>query len=1006
MKRFTTFACLALTLAFALNAYAVDYPQRALGHDSVIHGGSTSFAKAECDTIFLIGPGTDSVVNGEFENPEGLPAWNGWTHRDLTQVEDSHWQISSYNAVNGDFSAYCGDATLPACDEDDVIGGYGNNYSDILQYTYTVDDPNAGCTMTVSGTASSNTEPGYDYVIFRFLTSTDYVVKANWDDIHSSETFTFSHSYAQSDYVGPDGNQVRFEIAVESDGAYSDEDCDYSGNGAAQIDDLTVTATNGGLNDFTDFEDGGLGNWIITYPAGVGDYAGLWSNLEDNDPCFSNYTPQVAFINDGTLVEGVEPSVCINWCYGPGGYIVNTSGGASTDPLAYLYNALESPIVEWPQEPGYIGGEFTFGIYRHEDLTPDSPGMFYTWSIRTAVNQEDIENAEWRDRNFVYYGGPDYIRAGDVVTDLLEPGLRYAQVQLTCYELGWRWAFNGDDGFPAPYFDNVRLTAFCQEGPGLSTREIDLANDNWPAQKFLNMDPEQLASNRVRFDNAQSKRTNGEEHNIPGDSITCDIASVRSGGLLVETKLLYTMQRNPVFDSVRDPAWGVSGEVPGYPAVNSNGSVVTDKYAFDLPDSGFLFPGDILHYYFYAADEVDHANRQEATLPADVSNFGDFSHPLAYSSSFTVRALPSVDEDGNRPGVLFWNDFASRGGENEWFGALDNLGLKIGEHYDVYYTNGPSSGVGNGLGGRASLELVEGYSDILYTAGDLGVNTLSNGDWANDPSPDVQLFNNLVSTAAIDMFLTGDNLASSLFASGTETNRFLASAMNLAFHTNDIRPNIHSQTTPVVRPVADNGVFFNTPAWIAYGGCSGINQFDGVEAGDGATRLARFTDNSGNLAYNYSAATLNISGASRIVSLPYDFMFVYTDQDDPAPGGVAARVKMLEEVLGFFGVPNDSWVVTPVPEAEKFFAKNYPNPFNPTTKIEFNMPKTGHLSLKVYNVRGELVKTLIDESRDAGPGHIMWDGTSDQGSPVSSGVYFYEARTAGEVKVNKMALVK
>ena len=89
-----------------------------------------------------------------------------------------------------------------------------------------------------------------------------------------------------------------------------------------------------------------------------------------------------------------------------------------------------------------------------------------------------------------------------------------------------------------------------------------------------------------------------------------------------------------------------------------------------------------------------------------------------------------------------------------------------------------------------------------------------------------------------------------------------------------------------------------------------------------------------------------------------------------------------------------------------FTAKAYPNPFNPVTKIDFTMPKPGHLSLKIFNVRGELVRTLINEVRAEGPGHVMWDGTTDQGKRVSSGVYFYEARTAGEVKVNKMTLVK
>ena len=56
-------------------------------------------------------------------------------------------------------------------------------------------------------------------------------------------------------------------------------------------------------------------------------------------------------------------------------------------------------------------------------------------------------------------------------------------------------------------------------------------------------------------------------------------------------------------------------------------------------------------------------------------------------------------------------------------------------------------------------------------------------------------------------------------------------------------------------------------------------------------------------------------------------------------------------------------------------------------------------------MRGELVKTLIDE-QVADSGSVIWDGSDDGGAKVSSGVYFYEARTAGQVKVEKMALVK
>ncbi len=71
------------------------------------------------------------------------------------------------------------------------------------------------------------------------------------------------------------------------------------------------------------------------------------------------------------------------------------------------------------------------------------------------------------------------------------------------------------------------------------------------------------------------------------------------------------------------------------------------------------------------------------------------------------------------------------------------------------------------------------------------------------------------------------------------------------------------------------------------------------------------------------------------------------------------------------------------------------------------MPRAGHLSLKVYDIRGMLVKTLVDDRVEAGADQVaVWDGTDQAGSAVSSGVYFYEARTGAEVKVGKMALLK
>jgi flagellar hook assembly protein FlgD len=71
------------------------------------------------------------------------------------------------------------------------------------------------------------------------------------------------------------------------------------------------------------------------------------------------------------------------------------------------------------------------------------------------------------------------------------------------------------------------------------------------------------------------------------------------------------------------------------------------------------------------------------------------------------------------------------------------------------------------------------------------------------------------------------------------------------------------------------------------------------------------------------------------------------------------------------------------------------------------MPKAGHLKLCVYNVRGQLVKTLIDGVRPAGADQtIVWDGADERGSSVASGVYFYEARALGDVRIGKTTLLK
>lgn len=87
-------------------------------------------------------------------------------------------------------------------------------------------------------------------------------------------------------------------------------------------------------------------------------------------------------------------------------------------------------------------------------------------------------------------------------------------------------------------------------------------------------------------------------------------------------------------------------------------------------------------------------------------------------------------------------------------------------------------------------------------------------------------------------------------------------------------------------------------------------------------------------------------------------------------------------------------------------SQNYPNPFNPITVISFEIPEQERVTLSIYNLLGEQVKTLVDKPLAAGKYDIAWDGTDNKGVKVTSGIYFYQLKYKDMVKVQKMSLLR
>ena len=98
--------------------------------------------------------------------------------------------------------------------------------------------------------------------------------------------------------------------------------------------------------------------------------------------------------------------------------------------------------------------------------------------------------------------------------------------------------------------------------------------------------------------------------------------------------------------------------------------------------------------------------------------------------------------------------------------------------------------------------------------------------------------------------------------------------------------------------------------------------------------------------------------------------------------------------------------VGPAARAPLVLGQNYPNPFNPSTSIAFELPSVSHALVEIFDARGSRVRTLVDDTMNAGPHTVEWNGRDDHGGVVSSGVYFYRLTAGGRTQSKKMVVLK
>ncbi len=407
------------------------------------------------DTLDIYGgPGT---LDGKFQTAAGDPDPQGWVGIDDSAPSISgRWSVATHNAANLDpaipdnHAWWCGEY-ISACTPEDSAWGYGNNWNEAIGTSRSI-DPTRATTITLTGILNVDIEPGYDYLHVEMMTAAGPVELIAFDGMRTTASLNEVRTLLPGDYVGENGDEVQIRLRVTSDEAWSDEDCNWPTAGAVQADNLTLGISQPELPPYPDeietCEPGDPIYWeqLILPELGAGNFAQLWTGLDDMDPDRDNPSPQWAFINDGIIVPWLSPSYCWVKCYGPDSLSIYMGPEA-------LRSSILSPPIALPD--GWEGiPQLAFDAY-HDPAECYAVGL--RWAMQTT--SDPLGESGWTETwdNYVYTdAGPVYRRwefACD--QDMVPADSRFVRIKLQAAQFGilcW-----GPMDSPAPYLDNVRL---------------------------------------------------------------------------------------------------------------------------------------------------------------------------------------------------------------------------------------------------------------------------------------------------------------------------------------------------------------------------------------------------------------------------------------------------------------------------------------------------------------------------------------------------------------------
>lgn len=1060
--RLATFpSALLLLSALVLSASARPEPtpapseRPAIADPSVVSPVRPSAKSAVTDSITIYGGPLSE--EGKFENASGQPDWQGWTPVDRTDLP-VFWQVSTSFAENlndegaGNRAMWCG---RDASQEPGWASapGYGNDWLQRLVWrSGSLVDPGSAQVVELDFFFNHDVEPFYDFF------SVAYDSAGSWVEIYSTDgrspgpdggfdapglRFTEQDPrpivYPAHGYGGENGDEIVLRLQVESDYTWSDEDGLFDTEGAVQVDDLMVRWWDEGQPhvSFEGFELGAPYVWTPDSPPYVGNFAKLFTDLTDRDPCSSNTSSVVAFLDDGTppsnprndppVSTGGSLPTFTGWAppsYGTaGGWVLNHTGGLTDDEL-HLRNEIWSPALLWDQPgaeddgPLWIGGLLEYDLLQHLPLTN---GIFHVVSLRSS-DDGGASWSRWAFHGFLGYASSSYWhRERRDFTGMVPAGATHLQVSLGVWDLNDEFFLGGNDATPAPWIDDVRVVKYEVIHPMLSILGAHHFQDSFPQSGAIDVSTlEARDLLDVRMDMAETHDTALGQS--AGDSLVVAIESVAGELQISDVRLHWILEENPLFEpALRGgrpgdavllgapteegwPRW--RGSVEGA-SVTVNGVVVENRRSFDLPDEDFVYPGDRIRYFVEASDSGGNV----ATLPPDTTGWSDGE---GYDERFRVRALPTILEaDGEQRKILLIDE----SGREDAHDSLRELFAEISaprdfhprHGADTYVVRAASSGWTNGIGSAgyhgATLAQLAGYDRIVYTSGRLSANALNDGARGDDLGDDLGLLTQWHALPpSRGMAHLGEGLLSSLRWM-TAGQSYVESVLGVDVLGPDARPALGDPQTVTIVP---DGAFQR--AFTLDLGCPRLRVVAWIEPLPGAVRGHAFQGHE----FETIAASVFLPGpdsktvipSTQDVALTFPFdLFAITDTDE-ALSEREARQIFLEELGGPLGYGRVPDAVDLPPGAGLRELRLFPNPANPRVWIHFRMGVRDEVEAAVFDVRGRKVRELEARVLGAGPQKLAWDGVDDRGQAVASGVYLVRVRTNGEEDWKKVAIVK